>query len=192
MDGVYEELKFREEKPVWFAMSATFGRQLKAKNYLEAHGLSCFVPMKRDTIKNCKGQKSVKMVPAISNLIFVHTTKSVIQEIKSQISYLQYLTRPVESRRFPIIVPDAEMESFIRACNTFSDDIQYFSPEEFTFSSGTKVRVIGGKLDGVVGLFMKIKNRRKRAFVVQIQGVAAVMLAEITDGYLQLVSDDEI
>ena len=172
---------------LWFAMSATFGRELKAKSYLEDHGLECFVPMKYDIVTDRRRCKSKKLVPAIHNLLFVHTTRERIQELKRGLDYLQYLTHSVDGRNVPIIVPDGQMQQFITVCNTYADNLVYLSPDEINLSEGTPVRIVGSAFDGVEGTFVKVKNKRKKHVVVLVRGIAAVMLAEFTNGYLQVL-----
>ena len=171
----------------WFAMSATFGRELKAKSYLEDHGLECFVPMKYDIVTDRRRCKSKKLVPAIHNLLFVHTTRERIQELKRGLDYLQYLTHSVDGRNVPIIVPDGQMQQFITVCNTYDDRLVYLAPDEINLAEGTPVRIIGSAFDGVEGTFVKVKKKRKKRVVVLVRGIAAVMLAEFTDGYLQVL-----
>ena len=171
----------------WFAMSATFGRELKAKEYLESKNVECFVPMRWSIVADRQQKKSRQLVPAIKNLIFAHTTKEHIQELKRGVNYLQYLTCNADGRRVPIIVPDGQMQQFIAVCESHDDRLVYLSPEEINLSEGTRVRIIGGGLDGVEGTFVKVKNKRKKRVVVEVRGVAAVMLAEFTDGYLQVL-----
>ena len=172
---------------VWFAMSATFGRELKAKAYLEVHGLECFVPMKYDIVTDRRRCKRKQLIPAIHNLLFVHTTRERIQELKRGLDYLQYLTHSVDGRNVPIIVPDGQMQQFITVCNTYDDNLVYLSPDEINLAEGTPVRIIGSAFDGVEGTFVKVKKKRKKRVVVLVRGIAAVMLAEFTDGYLQVL-----
>ncbi len=171
----------------WFAMSATFGRELKAKEYLEGKNVECFVPMRWSIVADRRNNKTRQLVPAIKNLIFAHTTKERIQELKRGVSYLQYLTCNANGCRVPIVVPDGQMQQFIAVCETHDDKLTYLSPEEINLSEGTRVRIVGSTFDGVEGIFVKVKNKRKKRVVVQVQGIAAVMLAEFTDGYLQVL-----
>ena len=171
----------------WFAMSATFGRELKAKEYLESEIVECFVPMRWSIVTDRRNNKTRQLIPAIKNLIFAHTTKERIQELKRGVNYLQYHTCNADGRRVPIIVPDGQMQQFIAVCNSHDDRLVYLSPDEINLSEGTRVRIIGGGLDGVEGTFVKVKNKRKKRVVVEVRGVAAVMLAEFTDGYLQVM-----
>lgn len=176
-----------EEKFSWFAMSATFGRELKARDFLEKNKVHCFVPMKYQIITDRKQGKVRKLVPAINNLIFVHTSKERIQELKGSLDYLQYLTMPVGGRNVPIIVPEYQMNPFIAVCETHDEKLVYLLPEEINLDKGTPVRIVGSAFDGVEGTFVKVNKRRKKQVVVLVQGVAAVMIAEFTDGYLQVL-----
>ena len=65
---------------LWFAMSATFGREMKVKEFLDKNNVRCFVPLRYQLV-NMRGKGKVrKLVPAISNLIFVNTTRDNILE----------------------------------------------------------------------------------------------------------------
>jgi len=176
-----------EQELVWFAMSATFGRALKAKTFLESKSIECFVPMKYELLCGKTQNKVRKLVPAINNLIFVRASKSQIQSAKSEVDFLQYLTRPEKGRNVPIIVPEYQMQQFIKVCNTHNDKLVYLAPEEINLKEGTSVKIIGGAFDGVIGSFVKVDKSRKKRVVVLVQGIAAVMVAEFTDGYLQVL-----
>ena len=172
---------------LWFAMSATFGRELKARDFLEKNKVQCFVPMKYQMVNDKKQGKVRKLVPAINNLIFVYTTKERIQELKGSVEYLQYLTMPINGRNVPIIVPEYQMQPFIAVCETHDEKLVYLAPEEIKLDKGTPVRIVGSAFDGIEGTFVKVNKRRKKQVVVLVQGVAAVMIAEFTDGYLQVL-----
>ena len=175
------------EDPAWFAMSATFGRALKAKTFLESKQVKCFVPMRYEIVKNKAQGKIRKLVPAINNLIFAYTTKERIQKLKSSVEFLQYLTKPVCGKNIPIIVPECQMQQFMAVCDTYNENLTYLSPGEINIKKGTPIKIVGGEFDGIEGTFVKVKNSRKKRVVVMIQGLTAVMIAEIEDGYLQVL-----
>jgi transcription antitermination factor NusG len=175
------------EPVVWYAMSATFGRALKARDFLEARSVPCFIPMKYEVVSDAKQGKKRRCVPAINNLLFVRTTRSCIQTLKSEVTYLQYLTRPEGLRRIPIVVPDHQMEQFITVCNTYNDKLVYLNPEEVNLDKGTPVKIIGGMFDGIEGTFVKIEGVRNRRVVLLVPGIAAVVIADITNGCLQVL-----
>lgn len=171
----------------WYAMSATFGRELKAKSYLESHDVCCFVPMKYEVVSVGHHGKIRKLVPAIHNLLFVYSTKVRIQTLKDCLGYLQYLTKPVDGRNVPIVVPEDQMRRFMAVCDTYDEHLVYLSPDEIRLERGTPVRIVGSAFDGVEGTFVKVNGIRKKRVVVLVQGIAAVMVAEFTDGYLQVL-----
>lgn len=175
------------EEVLWFAMSATYGRELKAKDFLEKNKVECFVPMRYDVAKERSGKRIRQLVPAISNLIFVHTTRERIQELKSLVEYLQYKTMPENGRNIPITVPEYQMQQFIAVCNTYNDKLIYLSPDEINLQEGTPVKVIGGIFDGIEGTFLRIEKGKRKKIVVLAEGVAAVVLTDFNDGYLQVL-----
>lgn len=175
------------EPVAWYAMSATFGRALKAKEFLESRSVRCFIPMKHEVVSDGKNGKKRQLVPAISNLLFVHTTRSCIQALKTQLGYLQYLTRPDGIRRVPVVVPDRQMEQFIAVCNTYNEKLVYLNPSEINLEKGTPVQIIGGAFDGIEGTFIKIEGVRNRRVAVLVPGIAAVVIADITNGCLKVL-----
>ncbi|MBR5298270.1 MAG: UpxY family transcription antiterminator [Parabacteroides sp.] len=180
-------LEFRTEEPVWFAMSATFGRELKAKTYLESQSVQCFVPMRYEMVKDKRQGKIRKLVPAISNLLFAYTTKSRIQTLKTGVEFLQYKTILEGGKNTPIIVPEYQMQQFIAVCETLNEHLVYLAPDEVNLEKGTPVRIVGSTFDGVEGTFVRVKNKRKKQVVVQVQGVAAVVIDEYSGGYLEIL-----
>lgn len=175
------------EESVWFAMSATFGRGLRAKTFLESKQVKCFVPMRYEMVKDKIQGKIRKLVPAIKNLIFVYATKERIQALKSSAEYLQYLTKPVDGRNIPITVPEYQMRQFMAVCDTYNENLVYLSLDEINLEKGTPVKIVGNLFDGIEGIFVKVDGSRKKRVVVMIEGVTAVMLAEFEDGYLQVL-----
>lgn len=176
-----------DEDILWFAMSATFGRELKAKEFLEKNDVECFVPMRYEIQKNKKDEHTRQLVSAINNLIFVHTTRKRIQDLKSQVQYLHYLVHTIEGRNIPIVVPECQMTQFITVCNTYNEKLAFLSPDEVNLDKGTRIRIVGGALDGIEGTFVKVANGRKKKIVVMVEGIIGVAMTEITDGFIQVI-----
>lgn len=178
---------------LWYAMSATFGRAMKAKAFLDDENVECFVPMRYEyeyaEDKKKQGKKRSKserqLVPVISNLIFVHTDKDTIKSLKGNLKYLQYLTTPVNGLNIPIIVPDNQMQQFISVCNTHNDNLVYLSTEDINLDKGMPVRIIGGAFNSIEGTIVKVSKCRKKQFVVLIKSVSAVMVSDLSGGQLQ-------
>lgn len=179
--------KTNEKKLVWFAMSAPYCKELEAQQLLEREDIESFVPLCYKIVKRRDGQKKRVLKPAIPNYIFVRTTRSILQEVKNRILILQYLTRRENGKNIPIIVPDYQMEQFIRVINTYNENLVFLKPEEVNLKKGTPVRIVGGAFDGIEGIFIKVKGHRNRRVVVQIEGITAVAIAEVTQDLIEVL-----
>ena len=157
----------------WFAMRATYKREFVARDYLAAKGIEVFIPLKRE-IKVVGGIKRKVTVPAINSLIFVYAQKEVLQSAKFGVEYLQYLTRKLDGKNIPIIVPDRQMEQFRQVVEDDTIDKIYYAPGELDLASGTKVRIHGGPMDGIEGVLAKVKGKRARQFTMEIEGTVAI------------------
>lgn len=177
----------KDNAVVWFAMSAPYRRELIAKEFLDKKGIECFVPMKQMLVEKRNSIKTRQLVPAIHNMIFVHTSKERIKELKQGVNFLQYCTRPEGGRNTPIIVPDRQMQQFIAITQADNENITYLRPEEVDIAKGTKIRIHGGTFDGLEGYFVKIQGRRNRRVVMLIEGVTAVALTEISTDFIEIV-----
>ena len=173
-----------KETALWYAMRATYRRELDAVRLLEKEHLGCFVPMQ---YKVCikKGKKIRVLVPVIHNLLFVHARPSDLKRVKSQVAYLQYITDTRSGQK--IIVPDVQMQRFIAVAGTYNDHLLYFQPEELNLSKGTKVRITGGDFEGQEGVFLKVKGARDRRVVIAIQGIIAVAMATIHPDLIEVI-----
>lgn len=154
----------------WFAMRATYKRELLAKDYLTSKGFEVFLPMKT-VIKVVRGIKRKLSVPAINSLIFVYAQKEMLQQAKWGVEYLQYITRKEDGKNVPIVVPQRQMEQFIQVVQDDTIDKTFFAPGEVDLSTGTRVRVHGGPFDGYEGVLLKVKGKRKKQFCLDIPNI---------------------
>lgn len=178
------KIESEKETETWYAMRATYRRELDAMRLLEKEKLGCFVPMQ---YKICikKGKKIRILAPVIHNLLFVHARPSDLKRVKSKVTYLQYITDTRSGQK--IIVPDIEMQRFIAVAGTYNDHLLYFRPEELNLSKGTKVRITAGEFAGQEGIFLKVKGARDRRVVIEIQGVIAVAMAALHPDLIEVI-----
>lgn len=171
----------------WYAMSAPYRREMAAKRLLDEKGIENFLPMSYRIFTNSSGKKVRKQVPIVSNLLFAHTSRRCLQEVKYGVPYLQYRTRPERGRNVPITVPDKQMQQFIDVCAEHNEQVMFLQPDEINLAKGTPVRVVGGAFDGVEGLFVKVKGVRSRRVVLHIEGIA-IAIAEVEPQYIEVIS----
>lgn len=178
-----------DPQPVWFAMRATYRREMIAKRALEAFGVESFVPMHYE-LRREQGRMRRRLVPAIHNLIFVYAEPAVLQAVKAKMPYLQYMTRRVEGQMQgeKIVVPTAQMEAFMAAAGSFDEGMTYLGPQEVQLEKGLRVRIHGGACDGREGYLVKVPGYRNRRVVVAIEGVVAVALAEVKPEQIEVLS----
>ena len=176
-----------EEELLWFAMSSPYRRELKARDFLISKNVECFVPMRYAMTEKRNGRKCRQLVPAVHNLIFVHTTRERIKQLKQGVDFLQYRTRPENGKNIPITVPHRDMQQFIAITEKNNEELIYLTPGEIDLKKGTRVRVHGGPFDGTTGIFIKIRGKRSKRVVIEIEGLTAVALAEITPDLIELL-----
>lgn len=156
----------------WFAVRVSYSRELSLKEVLDTRHIENFIPMRHEyIIKN--GKRARKLVPAVHNLVFIHSTRRCIDELKEELG-IKIPIRLIMNRehRCPVIIPDAQMRNFILVAGTPEEAVIYIDPVELHLAKGQKVRITGGIFEGVVGEFVRIRHDRR--VVVSIEGVMAV------------------
>lgn len=178
IQDIQDEVTNEKEKIVWYAMRATYRRELDVKKILDELSIESFIPMRYEIIVE-KGRKKKRLVPIIHNLIFVHATLSVVKEVKGRIQHLQYMMHTVDGKKTPIIVPDNQMLPFITITQTYDEKLLFIQPQNVNLVKGEKVRICGGALNGCEGQFIKVQGRKAKHFVVSIQNIISVATAII-------------
>ena len=99
------------------------------------------------------------------------------------------MSRGERGTRHPITVPDSEMENFIRVAGTYKEDLIYLNPNPGDFSTGERVRIIGGEFAGAEGIFVRIK--RDRRVLINIPGVVAVATTHVHLSMLEKITEPD-
>lgn len=156
----------------WYAMRA-YKCESKAEEALKSKdGMEYFIP-KRYEMRTYHGVKSKRLVPVIPSLVFVHASHDHITEFKKHSNFLQFITWEKSTGREYITVPDRQMDNFILVASKYEEDTIYYTPEEIDIRKGVRVRIHGGKFDNAEGVFMRVKGKRSRRLVVQLDDIMA-------------------
>lgn len=173
------------DKILWFAVIA-YKQEAKAEKILSSTDGLDFYIAKHYVIRTVKNKRQRVLVPYIPNLLFIHASWTQIVNFKKQYPFIKFATWKKSTGLEYLVVPDKQMQNFIRVTSNSEKDVKYYTPEEINFGEGTKVRVIGGEMNGVEGTFIKVRGRRSRQLVVLIPKLLAASI-EISPDYLEVI-----
>lgn len=180
----------RVDEPRWHAMRVTFRRELSVKLAIDdqqADDVETFIPMQPVMKLTRRGNKTRVLEPAVHNLLFVKARRGWLQQFKSRLPHLQYMTMRCDGRNEPIVVSDSDMERFIAVSRSGADDAIYLTPGEVNLSRGTRVRLHGGPLDGIEAIYVKLDGKRNKRIVVEIPNVISVATAIVTPDFIEVI-----
>ena len=171
----------------WFALRATYSRELKVQDQLQERGVKTFIPMMwKKTQANAGAKPEKKLVPAVSNLIFVYATREELD------AYIRSFgdTRPVNyywdrTTDAPLTVPDKAMEDFIAVASTLDEDLIFLTEISDKLREGQTVKVTEGPFKGVEGKIVRI--RKSRRVLVELPGYLAVASTYVSPAALEII-----
>ena len=176
---------------IWFPMRVTYQREMKVKAELDRLEIENFIPMKyRFTESRKQGDTELRreLVPAINNLIFVHSTKGRISELKVSNELLEPLRymidQTAEEAHTIMTVPDKQMENFMRVASVTDDSVMFLDETTIVGKEGKRVEIMGGPFEGVTGVIRRVK--RCKRVVVELEGIACVAIAYVPVGLLKV------
>ena len=176
------------QKLNWYPMRVAYSQELKVKESLDKEGIENFLPMTCQLV-DIDGERHRALVPAIHNLIFVHSTQKQITQLKmynKAFAALRYIVKTSLGSSKPEIltVRDCEMENFIRVASVKDDSVMFLDWTRVADKVSKKVMVMDGPFAGVCGVIMRVC--RNKHVVVQLQGVAAVAITFVPPAFLKL------
>ena len=167
----------------WFVVRVTYSRELMAKKFLQEEGVECYVPMRQE-----RDDDGSRFVPAVHNLIFVHSTRKFMDSYKRKMEGkcpLRYMMD--KSTSLPMVVRDKEMEDFIRVTTDMGEGVLYLDNPSVVAEKGVSVEIVNGSFKGVQGKLMRIRRDRKVA--LQLAGLIAVAVDGIPMEWCKLIDD---
>ena len=171
----------------WFVMLAYKQEGIAEKVLSGEGGLEHYIA-KHYIVQEIHGHKKRRLVPCIPSILFVHASQAQIVAFKCKYNFLKFVTWRKSTGSEYLIVPDAQMEDFIRVSSSLEKSIRYHKPEELDIAKGTRVRVLGGLFDGVEGIFMKVHGRRSKQVVVIVADIMAVSV-EVEPDFIEVLDD---
>ena len=159
---------------LWFVLRVSYGRIDKAKTYVEAKGLECYVPLQYKEVRK-QGKKRILTTPLLPSLIFVHAAaeqveallhdnKVMANESRALLSY--YFNHTINrqgnpDRNPPLIIRDEAMNNFIRLTSIKNPHIIPVTSNNIQFKLGDNVVVTEGEFKGVHGRVARIAGQQR-------------------------------
>ena len=171
----------------WFPMRVTYSRELKVKAELDRLKIENFIPMTYKLMDADTDHPHRELVPAINNLIFVHSTQERISYLKQKNEVLEplryILDQTAQEAHTIMTVKDRQMENFMRVASITDNRVMFLDDDCVLGKEGKHVQIIGGVFEGVEGVIRRVK--RCKRVVVELKGIAGVAIAFVPAALLK-------
>jgi transcription antitermination factor NusG len=124
--------------------------------------------------------------PFLPDLLFVHTTRAILDPIIDLIPTLQYRFGRGNSRLHPMTVRPEEMQQFMRVIHSHENFV-YYTPDQVPETLyGHHIRILGGPLDGLQGRLLSKRGSKKRKLIIELQDLLCAAV-EVSPQYIHLI-----
>ena len=158
----------------WFVLRVTYGRIDKAKTFVEAKGLECYVPLQYKEVRK-QGKKRIITTTLLPSLIFVHASAEQVENLLHDIKIVANESRALLSYYFdhtihrqdhpdrnpPLTIQDEAMNNFIRLTSVKNPHIIPVTSNSIQFKLGDNVVVTEGEFKGVHGRVTRIAGQQR-------------------------------
>lgn len=159
---------------LWFVLRVSYGRIIKAKAFVEAKGLKCYVPLRYKEVRK-QGKKRIIHTALLPSLIFVHASaeqvetllhdnKIVANESRALLSYYFDHTIHLQdnpNRNPPLTIQDEVMNNFICLTSIKNPHIIPVTSNNIQFKLGDNVVVMEGEFKGIHGRVARIAGQQR-------------------------------
>ena len=172
-DGVSVENVLDANKQ-WFVLRVSYGRIIKAKAFIEAKGLECYVPLRYKEVRK-HGKKRIITEPLLSSSLFVYATAEQVDyllqdkdikafENRALLSYYYDHTSHCENaptKNPPLIIADIAMDNFIRLTSIHNPHIIPVTSENIKYKLGDEVVITEGEFKDIRGRVTRIAGQQR-------------------------------
>ena len=182
----------------WFVLRVSYGRIIKAKAFVVAKGLECFVPLRYKQITK-KGKKRIITEPLLPSFIFVHESKeqveSLLQDIKVTSDegrallsyYFDHTIHQENNHNPPLTVREEAMTNFIRLTAIKNPNVIPITSPNIQYKLGDNVVITEGKFKDIHGRVARIAGQQR--VVVELFESHLFATAYIPKGAMKIIKD---
>ena len=172
-DGVsVENVPFEDKQ--WFVLRVSYGRIIKAKAFVEAKELECYVPLRYKEIRK-QGKKRIITEPLLPSFLFVHASAEQVDSLLQDksikpienialLSYYYDHTSHCENaptKNPPLIIADTAMDNFIRLTSIHNPHIIPVTSENIKYKLGDEVVITEGEFKDIRGRVARIAGQQR-------------------------------
>ena len=158
----------------WFVLRVSYGRIIKAKAFVEAKGLECYVPLRYKEVRK-QGKKRIITSPLLPSFFFVHATAEQVETLLHDNKVVANDSRPLLSYYFdhtihlqdnpnrnpPLIIRDEAMNNFVRLISIKSHHIIPVTSNNIQLKLGDNIVVTEGEFKGIHGRVARIAGQQR-------------------------------
>ena len=177
-----ENVPFEDKQ--WFVLRVSYGRIIKAKAFVEAKELECYVPLRYKEIRK-QGKKRIITEPLLPSFLFVHASAEQVDSLLQDksikplenialLSYYYNHTSHCEkspTKNPPLVISDSAMDNFMRLTSIHNPHIIPVTSENIKYKLGDEVVITEGDFKDIRGRVARIAGQQR-------------VLVELFDGYL--------
>ena len=172
-DGVSVEYVLDANKQ-WFVLRVSYGRIIKAKAFIEAKGLECYVPMRYKEVRK-QGKKQIITEPLLSSFLFVYATAEQVETLLHDNNVVANESRALLSYYFdhtihrqdnpdynpPLTIREKAMNNFIKLTSIKNPHIIPVTTDIIKFKMGDEVVVTEGEFKDIHGRVARIAGQQR-------------------------------
>jgi hypothetical protein len=172
-DGVSVENVLDANKQ-WFVLRVSYGRIIKAKAFIEAKGLECYVPMRYKEVRK-QGKKQIITDPLLSSFLFVYATAEQVETLLHDNNVVANESRALLSYYFdhtihrqdnpdynpPLTIREKAMNNFIKLTSIKNPHIIPVTTDIIKFKMGDEVVVTEGEFKDIHGRVARIAGQQR-------------------------------
>jgi len=161
---------------------------VRMRDLLTAAHIDFFLPMTKSVAKRGGKEETVEK-PLLFSYIFVRTTEpeaDAFCRANHGITFLREHT-PNGTMGPHLVIPDYQMDNFIRAVEQYTDDIPFVAPTPEMLAKGDRVRIIGGPFRGIEGILEARQGKDGGRVIVRVGDIVAIPTVEISPEFIEVL-----
>ena len=158
----------------WFVLRVSYGRIIKAKAFVEAKGMECYVPLQYKEVRK-QGKRRIITEPLLSSFLFVHASSKQVGDLLYEIQVSSDESRHLLSYYFdhtvqrqdnpkcnpPLTIRDEAMNNFIKLTSIKNPHIIPVTFDNTQLKLGDEVVVTEGEFKNIHGRVARIAGQQR-------------------------------